>query len=65
MQNANSFIRHAIVTGVTVLAIKKGLDPSAADGVANFLAMGAVSTLTWALVKFLPPGIAKILGFEQ
>lgn len=64
MKNTASFVRHAIVTGVTVLAIKKGLDPSAADGLANFVAMGAISTATWIAVKFLPAGIAKILGFE-
>lgn len=65
MQNTASFVRHAIVTGVTILAIKKGIDPDAADGIANFFAMGVVSTLTWAVVKFLPPSISKILGFDS
>lgn len=64
MKNTTSFIRHAIVSGVTVLAVKKGLDPTAADGLANFIAMGAISTVTWAAVKFLPAGFAQILGFN-
>ena len=57
-----SYLRHLIVTGITVLLAKWKLPLEGADAFADSIALFVIATLTWLFVKYAPPGLKKFLG---
>jgi hypothetical protein len=56
-----SYLRHIIVTGIILLIAKLKLPVEGADAFADGIALFAIGTLTWAMVKYAP-ALAKFLG---
>ena len=61
MQALTSYIRHVIVVGVLYLLAKYKLPVEGADEFANAVALVAIGSGTWLLVKYAPK-FAKDLG---
>ena len=65
MNAIQSYIRHLIVTGLVLLIAKYKLPVEGSAEAANALALGAIGTVTWLVIKYAPPGLAKLLGFTS
>jgi hypothetical protein len=57
-----SYLRHLIVTGIVFLAAKWQLPEAGLNDFAQGVALIVLGTGTWALVKYAPPGLKKLLG---
>jgi membrane-bound ClpP family serine protease len=64
MNAINSYLRHLIVTGITLLISNLKLPLEGADKFADAIALIVIGTITWAIVKYAPPGVSKFLGLS-
>lgn len=64
MNAITSYLRHLIVTGITLLIAKFKLPIEGADKFADAIALFVIATITWAIVKYAPPGLSKFLGLS-
>ena len=64
MNAINSYLRHLIVTGITLLIAKFKLPLEGADKFADAIALLVIATITWGIVKYAPPSVAKFLGLS-
>lgn len=65
MNAISSYLRHLIVTGLVVLVAKYKLPVEGSAAAADALALLALGTVTWLVIKYAPPGLAKLLGFTS
>jgi len=61
MNPLTSYLRHLIVTGLLLILAKAKLPEAGAAEAADYLALAAIGTITWAVVKYAP-AFAKHLG---
>jgi hypothetical protein len=64
MNAITSYLRHLIVTGITLAIAKMELPMEGAEGFADAIALLIIGTITWAIVKYAPPGLTKFLGLS-
>lgn len=63
MNAISSYVRHVIVTFIVLLATKWQLPEAGLSDFAEGVALLAIGTITWLLVKYAPE-LAKFLGIS-
>jgi hypothetical protein len=64
MNAITSYLRHLIVTGITLAIAKMKLPMEGAEKFADAIALIVIATITWAIVKYAPPSLTKFLGLS-
>ncbi|MEO5915577.1 MAG: hypothetical protein ABIS50_15190 [Luteolibacter sp.] len=62
MNPVTSYLRHLIVAGILLFLAKYKLPLDGADAFADGVALFAIGSVTWLIVKYAPLSIQKLLG---